>query len=140
MTIPLALGDLTKLCSKCRRMLPLAEFPTRKDRGSRPRSHCKPCHNAPQQTEHGRRRLRNSALLRKYGITTDDYDEMVREQNGQCAICRSSGELLHVDHCHETGRLRGLLCSHCNKGLGHFKDEPERLLAAVQYLLGIIPG
>ena len=81
---------------------------------------------------------RRCNLLRgKYGIEPAEYDAILIKQGGGCAICGSiaSRRYLHVDHCHKTGRVRGLLCNTCNIGLGHFKDDPERLSRAVVYLV-----
>jgi hypothetical protein len=81
-----------------------------------------------------------TARLRQYGITEDDYSALCAKQDGRCAICGSAeaggwGGQLPVDHDHETGRVRGLLCNGCNSGLGRFGDDPDRLLAAAAYLL-----
>jgi len=73
----------------------------------------------------------------KFGMTVEDYDRLLAEQGGVCAICGglpSRTKHLHVDHCHETNRLRGLLCDACNLGLGKFKDSPETLERAAAYL------
>lgn len=73
----------------------------------------------------------------KYGITKEEYALLQKEQNYSCAIC---GELIDessnlcVDHDHETGKVRGLLCAQCNKGLGHFRDSPKALMNAVRYI------
>jgi hypothetical protein len=75
--------------------------------------------------------------IRRYGITVDDYDRMLVAQNGVCAICRQpclTGKRLAVDHDHATGKVRGLLCSNCNQGLGHYCDEPVLLRAAADYV------
>jgi hypothetical protein len=81
---------------------------------------------------------RAAELLREYGVTTDQYDRLLIEQGGGCAICgveRShDGRALAVDHCHSTGRVRGLLCAHCNRAIGLLGDDPERLRRASQYL------
>ena len=74
------------------------------------------------------------------GLTPESYLELSAAQEHVCAICgnpyglESQKHPLYVDHCHETGVVRGLLCSHCNAGLGHFRDNPELLLEAVRYL------
>ena len=68
-----------------------------------------------------------------YGLTLEQWDEMVIAQLGCCAICGDQCELV-VDHCHESVRVRELLCSTCNSGLGHFKDDPARLRAAADYI------
>ncbi len=91
-----------------------------------------------------RKRLRGhrgaAHRLARYGVTQEAFDAMVVSQSGACAICGSvpdgAGKLavLHVDHCHDTGRVRGLLCHWCNTGLGSFRDRPELLARAAGYL------
>lgn len=78
-------------------------------------------------------------LYRNYGITLDQYEEMLKAQGGVCAICkdecnRKTTKRLCVDHDHMTGVVRGLLCFQCNAGIGKFKDRPAALLAAIKYL------
>lgn len=83
---------------------------------------------------------RLATTLRRYGITVDYYNSMLAKQGGGCALCgcKDSGcskkDRLHVDHCHTTGKVRGLLCTNCNQGLGKFKDNPDRLRKAAEYL------
>lgn len=130
----------TKTCTKCGLDRPLTVFPTRKDRGNRLRSHCKPCHNVWQTTNRGKQLTRDSTFQRKYGISGADYDRMLREQSGACALCGRSDERLHVDHSHSTGAVRGLLCANCNMALGLLRDDPEVLIRAAKYVLGIWPN
>lgn len=83
---------------------------------------------------------RNRALKLKYGITVDEFNVMLASQGGRCAICGrpDSGKLdsgMNVDHSHESGKVRGILCHYCNVGLGNFQDNPEILLSAADYLL-----
>ena len=76
--------------------------------------------------------------LKKYRLTRHDYNQMVEEQDGLCAICREenvNGRDLYVDHNHDTEKVRGLLCSSCNTGLGFMKDNPDRLVDAAEYLI-----
>jgi hypothetical protein len=78
-------------------------------------------------------------LKSEYGITLDDYFQMMDEQDGKCAICEIAFDQLppkhtHVDHCHDTGVVRGLLCHHCNTGLGNLRDSVDILAKAIQYL------
>lgn len=89
------------------------------------------------------RKSRSIDLKKMFGITIEQYDEMLRDQGGVCKICgeaerRADGAgrytNLSVDHCHSTGRVRGLLCSSCNRGLGFFKDRPDLIDAAAAYL------
>lgn len=73
----------------------------------------------------------------KYGLTGADVDAMVAAQGGCCAICKSKThghKNWHVDHDHVTGCVRGVLCGHCNPGLGNFKDSPAALVSAAVYL------
>lgn len=89
-------------------------------------------------TETGRR-SRDLYLRRNYGIGLDGHDALLTAQGGACAICKqapSDRGSLHVDHCHTTGRVRGLLCTHCNRGVGGFRDNPQWCQFASKYLLG----
>ena len=76
--------------------------------------------------------------LKKYGLTIPDYDEMFKKQNGKCLICGvDQSELkksLFVDHCHNTNKIRGLLCNLCNRGIGSFRDNINLLEQAIKYL------
>ena len=75
--------------------------------------------------------------LKRYGITTDTYYQMLKSQNGVCKICSQAcltGRELCVDHCHTTGKVRGLLCGKCNSGLGSFNDNIQSLKMAIEYL------
>jgi hypothetical protein len=66
-------------------------------------------------------------------MTPADYDAMLAEQDGVCAICKTGGHKLNIDHCHKTNLVRGLLCSACNLGLGNFGDDPGFLRMAADY-------
>jgi len=80
---------------------------------------------------------RKAYLKRNFGITPERYTELEQSQNSKCAICHGvqpSGRRLAVDHCHDTGKVRGLLCNPCNTAIGLLGDDPERLRAAVSYL------
>ena len=72
-------------------------------------------------------------LLKEHGITREEYDLLLEQQGGRCAICQKL-KTLHIDHCHTTGEVRGLLCIVCNTGLGKLGDDLEGLRAAVAYL------
>lgn len=74
--------------------------------------------------------------LKQYGITPEDFEALAREQGHVCAICRRTNgqKALAVDHCHQTGKIRGLLCDACNVSLGRMGDCPERLRRAAEYL------
>jgi hypothetical protein len=86
---------------------------------------------------------RKCHFKKRYNITPQEYEAMLEAQNYKCAICNKKAEdnkrgnrveSLNIDHCHKTKQIRGLLCHQCNSGLGHFKDNTEFLLKAVEYL------
>lgn len=142
-----------KHCNGCDTTKRREEFYTRK--GDKPTSRCKACmsaaanrwrsNNRERAAENMRNlRARRSAAdaryyfgvsLWKYGITVDEYDAMFEAQNGQCAFCFTSEDLC-IDHCHESGQVRWLLCRKCNSGLGMFNDDPELLVRAGTLLAG----
>ncbi len=76
----------------------------------------------------------------KYGITQEGFDSLLAKQEYRCAICKKlEGEVLgtfHVDHCHTTQRVRGILCGNCNRGLGIYRDDPSLLREAADYVEG----
>jgi hypothetical protein len=89
--------------------------------------------------------VRRSKLKTMYGLTPEEYDAMLSAQGGGCAICGGTdingyGKRLAVDHCHDTGRVRGILCGKCNRGIGCFDHDPERLAAAVAFLEKPVPA
>lgn len=126
------------LCTLCKTEKPEADFTPAKLRQTRTgrRGHCRKClRGRYPDTRRGHLRSRHQTL-RRHGLTPELYQTLLQSQGGVCAICSSPpGEQhLYVDHCHASGRVRGLLCPRCNHGLGHFKDSTERLYAAVRYL------
>ena len=105
--------------------------------------------NDPEHREHKKRyaaewyannkeRRRDSVLQKNFGISSEKYEEIFEEQGKGCAICgKKQGVPYHpVDHDHETGEVRGILCSPCNVGLGMFQDDIKLLLKAKDYLDG----
>lgn len=147
-----------KTCTKCHQSKPLDEFyeikASKTARTSDGRfAECKQCNRAralahlkasrardPEGHARKRRVWTRSARLRQYGMTEADYNALLSGQGGGCAICGTTeagagGGQLPVDHDHETGEVRGLLCHNCNSGLGRFGDDPDRLIAAASYLL-----
>ena len=146
-------GSATKVCRDCREPKPLDQFPLQK--GGRLGRHplCKPCRAAQERRRYERdrerilarkridekymRRARWRALERKYGLEQHEYEAMFVAQRGCCAICDLRPALLYVDHCHETGRVRGLLCSNCNFAVGELLNDPRLCEAAADYLIRI---
>lgn len=141
-----------KRCPKCKLDKPLSEFWARRTRDGAPASRCKMCSRDAQREwratrpDYNKRRYqivkvetRERHLVRKYGVTLAHYDAMLKAQGGKCAICARTEDsqrhkVFHVDHCHATGRVRGLLCRGCNHVLGHVQDDPAVLWAAISYL------
>ncbi len=143
----------TKTCTKCGETKDSSLFwrgkAPRKDGTYGLRSYCIDCgtkrrleyyHNQGGKAKQQQRSFKYN--LSRYGITKTDYDYLLNKQNKKCAICGATEVLrkdkrndsLYVDHCHSTGKIRGLLCNNCNSGLGMFKDKIENLKAAIEYL------
>jgi hypothetical protein len=91
-----------------------------------------------EQNIAGYRKNERQGNLKRYGLTIKAYEQMIAKQNGKCKICggEPNGKgRLHVDHCHETGKIRGLLCHSCNTGIGLFKHNVVLLAKASKYLV-----
>lgn len=137
---------LRKTCSSCQIEKSVEEFYWSSRDGYVAR--CKQCSQASAKVHYeANREVRKSAsrdyraknpdvaLQRRYGIRPGTFDEMASTTDGACFICGVVPETtLCVDHCHETGRVRGLLCHPCNTALGKFGDDPEILRKAIAYL------
>jgi len=138
----------TKRCIDCKQHLPRAAFdPLRKAGRDYLQSRCKACakvcRSRYNRTSKGKRKTHLRNLLKGYGITVAEYDALLAGQGGLCAICRQPEtrkgpfggvRRLGVDHCHKTGRVRGLLCHRCNSAIGYFDDDPSLLRVAISYL------
>lgn len=119
-----------KRCSRCQQLKPLTEFYTRKGTKDGLRCECKIC---GKMWENKKARKQ---LLKKYGLAFDDYKKLFIRQRGVCAICgepQLNGSLC-VDHNHENGKVRGLLCFRCNFLIGQAKDDINILKIAMEYL------
>lgn len=133
--------DNQKKCSKCEKVKDISCFDKRVNRKSGIQSMCKTCRNSyPKNSDS--KKMRNYDLLKTYGITTEDFENLLTLQNNCCAICgvnqdtlkTSKKKYLCVDHCHNTGKIRGLLCDKCNRGVGLLGDNVNTLIKAVEYL------
>lgn len=127
---------MKKLCTKCRCLKSLKDFnkdKTRKD-GFYPQ--CRECKHAWYHADPSRKK--QEELKHRYGLTLEQFTNLLKQQNNCCKICRISFEetVPFVDHCHSTGKIRGLLCRYCNTMLGNAKDSPQILLAGITYLTG----
>jgi len=125
-------GVTEKPCIDCGEVKARSEF----HKGA---SKCKPCacRDSREWARNNRDRAKSNQLMKKFGITLDDYTGILKFQGGRCAICRSTRSgvrKFHVDHDHQTGKIRGLLCHLCNAGLGCLRDSPKILSAAIGYL------
>lgn len=134
--------DRVKQCYTCGELLPVSAFIRDKAKPDGLQYECRECRNARLRRYYSPERNRIAYLRQTYGLTPDDYQGLYDAQEGRCGVCGSFMELYsgnisktaHVDHNHDTGNVRGLLCNGCNRGLGYFKDDTELLRAAIQYL------
>ena len=130
---------MLKICKVCGIEKNISDFYTgRKD--------CKDCKNTkarqwrkdnPENTERNLVRMRERNKERRYGITQEQFDQMLLDQNNRCKICDNdfkNSKDTHIDHCHNTNRVRGLLCNSCNMALGQFNDDIEFMNNAIKYL------
>lgn len=145
----------TKLCPKCSTEKPWKEFHKSKSTVTGYQVYCKGCSGArhdawrrqnlekcrvDQKKHRDANPERHKDYGRKamYGLAPGEYDRMLGAQKGKCAICQTETPggkgVFHVDHCHEEGHVRGLLCHHCNLGIGHLQHSVEVLEAAKNYL------
>ena len=123
-----------KWCPDCAVVKPLDEFVRNAGMPSGRGPYCKPCHNVRGKAAKDKvGGSRTYHLKRRYGITAADADAMLELQGGMRAICRSA-PAAHVDHDHEPGAVRALLCFNCNGGLGQFREDPAVLRAAADYV------
>ena len=148
--------DGQKICKVCREKKSLSEF-NKHTKSQNLRTECRICqrkwshdyYKANAVEERLKRKIYHKQnpekshawMLKKYGLTLEDYKRMLESQNGQCAICGidkgypKSGRRFAVDHDHETGKVRALLCGNCNTGISHFKHDPDLMEKAIDYLL-----
>ena len=146
-------GEGKKGCKKCGQVKDLADFD--KDvrntgtKGKGVVSACKACRrpvekawrvtNGKQVADYNRGYYKANATYQKvsrYGLSVDEYEAMLSAQNGVCKICQKpqEGKALAIDHDHKTGKVRGLLCETCNRGIGCLQDDPALLRSAISYI------
>ncbi len=144
---------LEKPCHRCWQVLPRDAFSYRNIEKDYRHQYCKPCMVAINSEWASKNRARINANRRalytpeegrrrnltRYGMTPEQYEEMLAGQGGVCAICKTfrawrNRNVLHIDHDHTTGRVRGLLCHWCNVAIGSLNESPDTLRAAIAYL------
>lgn len=150
---PMPPGAIEKYCPRCQTVKSLGMFNLRPN--GRPKGWCAPCEQAYQAervaTGVGKEQRQQASakwvagprkeynLQWRYGLTLAEYEALVAAQGSRCAICGAdkpggNARTWPVDHCHDSNAVRGLLCVHCNMGIGQFQDDPERLRAAADYI------
>ena len=144
-----------KRCPRCEETKEVSSFSKNKAMKDGFQSQCKPCKKIINK-EHAERNPDYEAnmkaygakwwkalspeqrkyykLKHRYGLTTEQYNAMLETQDNNCLICEEKMTKPCVDHCHTTGKVRGLLCSTCNSGIGLLKDDPEVVFRAYHYL------
>jgi len=131
-----------KQCIKCGKIKDYEKFNVHKTATDGRRNICKRCQAIYAHNQHKEKKEALRAQnLKKFGITHEDYLQMLESQDGKCMICgttkpHKSAKFKHfaVDHCHKTNKIRALLCNRCNMGLGQFNDDPVLLVKATAYL------
>jgi len=100
---------------------------------------CKDCYKQKYQNEDRKKYIKFYLKKRNFGISESEYNTMLKTQNNCCAICGIDRKAITkdfaIDHCHSTGKIRGLLCSNCNIGIGMFNDNIDVLNKAIKYLM-----
>lgn len=150
-------AEANRFCRACNTTKPLTDFYRNRSRAKGRYTICKPCWSAKQKARDstpagraarsrycakyrastkGRRKAKDFKLRRDYNITIEDYERMATAQGGCCAICHKppTKNPLYVDHCHKTGRIRGLLCAVCNHLIARVESDAELFGRIVQYL------
>jgi len=130
----LAATARSKVCGTCKEEHSIDNFPNDKRYPDGKSYRCKPCHSSYNKAYKQRKteELKQYRLEKRYGLSTTEYQEMA-EATPHCPICGSE-EPLVIDHDHSTGKVRGLICQPCNKGLGFFRDNIESMKNAIAYL------
>jgi hypothetical protein len=129
-----------KKCKKCNETKPTWDFKsyTSKSGELKKQSICDKCVPVSMTSEETKLKRRANRLKLKYNLSLEDYNAMFSRQNGKCSICKKHqtklDSALCVDHCHKTGKVRGLLCSNCNLALGLLNDNCRLLLEAINYI------
>lgn len=139
-TRPRKAADEEGWCARCETFKPVSEFSADRSRKNGIKTSCKACDAIAQKDQYDPERDWSRRIKREYGLTPEDYYALLVAQGGVCAICGGKAyrdgreSRLHIDHNHETGRIRGLLCFRCNSTLGRVEDSLELIEKIVGYL------
>lgn len=141
------INNIMKICKICNQEKSLSEFGVHKGQPDGHNVYCKSCLREKHITPIAKVKARSRYLKATYNLTTEEYNNLLQSQENKCAICgneNSSKKPLSVDHCHsnqlrrrgthDKQKIRGLLCEHCNHGLGKFFDNTELLQNAIDYI------
>ena len=132
-----------KKCSKCGEVKLASSFHKDKCAKSGLCSYCKPCSRKHALSHYRKNPHKHWCynIKRQYGITAVQYYMMLDSQGGRCAVCKGTDEVnsarnyrMPIDHCHETGKVRGILCTNCNRAIGLLGDNVGNLESAIAYL------
>jgi hypothetical protein len=136
------LNKYMRTCNRCNQTKPLASgfrLSRKTPNGGKPsyQHTCKECLKEEYANDtKSKERAKWRHIKSKFKLSQTQWEDLFNRQHGKCAICNEGINLsAHLDHCHTTNSIRGILCGPCNKGLGYFRDDVKRLESAAQYLL-----
>lgn len=122
-----------KICPKCKIQKNLNSFSYKNKKQKKKHSYCKSCHNTYKKQYVSTKDMKFEYIRWTYGLSKEEWIKLHSKFKGKCWICRvENGEV--TDHCHTTNKVRGILCRHCNTGLGYFKDNTKAIANAIKYL------
>ena len=127
---------LSKCCYRCGEDKPYDDFPNSKSTVDGKYRICKPCCRDAQREMRLKdpTRVKRANLKKNYNMTLEEWDAMLASQEGRCGICQKEMSPPCVDHCHDTGRTRGMLCQNCNRAIGLMGDNAENLQRAKDWV------
>jgi hypothetical protein len=132
--------DMEKKCSKCKEYKKLIDFNKHKNGKEGVHHYCKLCNSIQKKNSYDYAKIKSRSLFNNYKLTFEELEVLYLSQHGKCKICEtyydsvSKHNGLHIDHCHHTGKVRGLLCNKCNVLLGMCNDNISLLYKSIDYL------
>jgi hypothetical protein len=143
------IGEPKRRCARCKQVKAVSDFVKNKNAKNGLSPYCKGCGRQQGKEKYGKPNQKKSSLIwrlkRNFGLTLEEYEAMRARQNDLCAICqRPEGVIgprstkimsLSIDHDHKTGKVRELLCHHCNNAIARMQDNHEWMIRAAQYIL-----